>query len=354
MEYTALEIATLLGGSIEGNPDIKVNNLSKIEEGKPSTLSFLGNPKYEEYIYSTNASIVIVSKQFIPSKTVQATLIKVEDPYKAFSKLLEVYNSKKQDINTGIQQPSFIHENAEYGDNLSVGAFSYIGKGCKIGHNVKIYTQVYIGENVTIGDHCILYPGVKIYQNCVIGSGVIVHANAVIGSDGFGYSKDSEGRYIKIPQTGNVVIEDDVEIGASTTIDSATLGSTVIGKGVKLDNLVQVAHNVVIGEHTAIAAMVGVSGSVKIGKRCTIAGQVGFSGHIEIADDVMIGPQAGVTKSFKTPGTILLGAPAYEVRESKRIFAVTRRLPDMADKLSKLEKEMEAIKKSLSSHNSDE
>lgn len=344
MEYSAREIAALLGGSIEGDPDVKVNNLSKIEEGLPHTLSFMGNLKYEEYIYSTKASVVIVNRNFEPSQSVPATLIRVDDAYQAFAKLLEAYNSKSNG-QKGIEQPSFIAANATLGHDVFVGAFSYIGQGVKLGDRCKIHPGVYIGNNVELGDDCILHPGVKIYQNCKLGNRVIIHANAVVGADGFGYTRNEDKSYTKVSQIGNVIIEDDVEIGANTTIDSATLGSTIIRKGVKLDNLIQVAHNVEIGEHTAIASLVGISGSTQIGKRCVIAGQVGITGHVEIGDDITIGAQAGVTKSFTKPGIMILGAPAYEADESKKIFIATRRLPDLIKKIANLEAELEKLKK---------
>lgn len=344
MEYSAREIATLVNGTIEGYPDVKVSSLSKIEEGRPYTLSFMGNPKYEEYIYNTQASVVIVNRNFQPSKPVSATLIRVDDAYQAFAKLLEAYNSKNSS-QQGIEQPSFIAADATLGSDVYVGAFSYIGKGVKIGNRCKIYPGVYLGNYVELGDDCVLHPGVKIYQNCKIANRVIIHANAVIGADGFGYTQNEDKSYTKVSQIGNVIIEDDVEIGANTTIDSATLGSTIIRKGVKLDNLIQVAHNVEIGEHTAIASLVGISGSTKIGKRCVIAGQVGITGHVEIADDITIGAQAGVTKSFTKPGINILGAPAYEAEESKKIFIATRRLPDLIKKIANLEAELAKLKK---------
>lgn len=343
IEYSANEIAALLGGVIEGDPNVKVKNLSKIEEGEPYSLSFMGNPKYEEYLYKTRASVVIVNRNFKPSKPVSTTLIRVDDAYQAFSKLLNAYNSKNSNLN-GIEQPSFISSDVRMGEEVSVGAFSYIASGAKIGNRCKIYPGVYIGNNVEIGDDCILYPGVKIYQNCKLGNRVIIHANAVIGADGFGYTRNDDKSYTKVAQIGNVIIEDDVEVGANTTIDSATLGSTIIRKGVKLDNLVQVAHNVEIGEHTAIASLVGISGSTKIGKRCVIAGQVGITGHVEIGDDITIGAQAGVTKSFTKPGMKILGSPAYEANESKKIFIATRRLPDLMKKIANLEAELEKLK----------
>ena len=348
MEYSAQEIAALLGGTVEGNPNVKVSDLSKIEEGKPNTLSFMGNPKYEEYLYTSNASVIIINHGFVLSRPVSATLIRVDDAYKAFTKLLEAYNGK--DIATtieGVEQPSHVHPSAQVGRDVFIGTFSVINENAVIGEGTKIMQGVYIGKNVTIGKNCIIYPGVKIYQDCIIGNHVILHANSVIGADGFGYTKNTDQEYVKVPQIGNVVIEDHVEIGAGTTIDSATVGSTKIGRGVKIDNLVQVAHNVEIGENTAIAALVGISGSTKIGKRCVIAGQVGLAGHLEIAHDITIGAQAGVTKSFKQQGITILGSPAYEVNESKKIFIATRRLPDLIKKIANLEVELDALKKAL-------
>lgn len=347
MEYSALEIATLLGGEVEGDPNAKVSNLSKIEEGKPLTLSFMANPRYEEYVYTTEASVVIVNRTFVPSRPVKTTLIRVDDAYQAFTKLLHSYNGKNGHHVVGVQPQSFVSSDAQLGADVYVGAFAYIGKDVKIGRNTKIHPGVYVGDHVTIGDDCILHPGVRVYQHCQIGNRCIFHGNAVIGADGFGFAKRKDGSYEKIPQTGNVIIEDDVEIGACTTIDSATLGSTFIRKGAKIDNLVQIAHNVDIGEHTAIAALVGISGSTKIGSRCTIAGQVGIVGHIEIADDIIIGAQAGVTRSFTTPGITILGGPATEVAEAKRILIATRRLPDMADKIARLQAEINELRKLL-------
>lgn len=346
MEYSAHQIASLINGEIIGDPQVTVNNLSKIEEGGPGTLSFLGNPKYEEYIYNTLASIVIVNKTFTPKNKIEATLIKVEDPYQAFSTLLAAYNTKTNGLH-GIEQPTHIAPTASVGTNTAIASFVYVSHRAKIGNNCKIYSNVSIGNDVVIGNDVIIHPGVKIYQKCVIGDRTVIHANAVIGSDGFGFTKGKDGAYTKVPQIGNVIVGEDVEIGANTTIDSATLGSTLIGNGVKLDNLIQIGHNVEVGDHTAIAALVGISGSTKIGKRVVIAGQVGIVGHVEIADDITIGAQAGVTRSFTTPGITILGAPAYEINESKKIFIATRRLPDMQDKLKSLEKEIAELKKKL-------
>lgn len=345
MEYSALEIATLINGEIIGNPDTKVNNLSKIEEGRPGTISFMANLKYEDYIYNTDASIVIVNKSFSPKHNVNPTLIKVDDAYQAFASLLKEYNTKANGHYKGIDNQAYVSNSAKVSNSVTIGAFSYIGDNVEIGENSYIYPQVYIAKGTKIGKNVVLHPGVKIYENTVIGDRSIIHSNCVIGADGFGFTKQSDGSYHKVSQIGNVVIEEDVEIGACTTIDSATLGSTIIRKGVKLDNLIQIAHNVEIGENTAMAALVGVSGSTKIGKGCVIAGQVGLTGHIEIGDNITIGAQAGVTKSFTTEGMTLLGAPAYDMQEAKKIFIATRRMPDMLKKISNLEAELEKLKR---------
>lgn len=343
MEYSAQEIASLINGEIVGDPQVKVNSLSKIENGAPGTLSFLGNLKYEDYLYRTAASIVIVNKGFKPKNEVSSTLIQVEDPHKAFAVLLEAYNTKTNGLH-GVEQPCFIAPTATIGSNTGIAAFAYIGHRVKIGKNCKIYSGVTLGNDVEVGDDVILYPGVKIYQKCIIGNRTIIHSNAVIGSDGFGFIREKDGSFDKVTQIGNVIIEEDVEIGSNTSIDSATIGSTIIGKGVKLDNHIQIAHNVTIGEHTAIAAQVGISGSVKIGARCNIAGQVGIVGHIEIADDVTIGAGSGVARSFKTPGVTLLGAPATESHEAKKIWIAHKRLPDMLKKIANLEAEIAKLK----------
>jgi len=346
MEYSAHQIASLINGEIIGNPQVTVNNLSKIEEGGPGTLSFLGNPKYEEYIYNTLSSIVIVNKAFTPKNKIEATLIKVEDPYQAFSTLLSAYNTKTNGLH-GIEQPTHIAPTATIGTNTAIAAFVYVSHRAQIGNNCKIYSNVSIGNDVVIGNDVIIHPGVKIYQKCIIGDRTIIHSNAVIGSDGFGFSKNKEGVYTKVPQIGNVVIGEDVEIGANTTIDSATLGSTIIGKGVKLDNLIQIAHNVEIGENTAIASQAGISGSTKIGKRCSIGGKVGITGHLEIADDVNIGAGSGVAKSILKPGTTVLGSPAMELNETKKMWITQKKLPEMLEQLNKLHYELEALKKKL-------
>jgi len=337
MEFSAQQIAGFLNGSVEGNLEIKVSNLSKIEEGQPGTMTFLANPKYTQFIYTTGASIVVVSKNFTPSQPVQATLIRVDDPYKSFAKLLEMF----QRMQTGkkeVSSQAFIASGVRTGKNFSAGAFSYVAGNSVLGDDVTLYPQVYIGENVTVGNNCILYPGVTIYRDCVIGNNCIFHSGVVIGSDGFGFAPQEGSNYQKIPQIGNVVIEDDVEIGSNTTIDRATLGSTILRKGVKLDNLIQVAHNVEIGENTVIAAQSGISGSTKIGKNCMIAGQVGIIGHITIADNVRIGAQSGITGSITEPGASVLGSPGIDVRKTRRNYIHLSNLDEIVKRINHLEK----------------
>ncbi len=343
MEFTAKIIADFLKGSIEGNPDEKVTNVSPIEDGKSGTLSFLSNPKYEQFIYTTKASVVLVNKNFKTEKEVKATLIRVEDAYKAFASLLDLYQSSIPQ-KVGIDSKASISESAKVGDNCYIGDFAFIGENATIGENVKIYPQVYIGDNVVIGDNTILYPGVKIYHNCIVGRNCIIHASSVIGSDGFGFAPTEDGSFKKIPQIGNVVIEDDVELGSNVSVDRATMGSTVIQKGVKLDNLIQVAHNVVIGESTVIAAQTGVSGSAKVGKYCMIGGQVGVAGHISVADKVKVGAQAGIANNIKEEGKALLGSPAIEFRQATRAMAATKNLPELVQRVNQLEKQLKELK----------
>lgn len=340
MEFTAKQIAALLNGDIAGSPEAVVSKLAKIEEAGEGSLSFLANPKYTEYIYSTNASIVIVNKSFTPEKPIKSTLIKVEDAYKSFAKLLETYNQVKLN-KQGIEQPSFISKSASYGENLYIGAFSYIGENVKIGNNVKIYPGSYIGDNAVIGDNTIIFAGVKIYSETTVGKSCTIHSGVIIGGDGFGFAPNSENNYQKVPQIGNVVIEDHVEIGANTAIDRATLGSTIIRKGVKLDNLIQIAHNVEIGENTVIAAQTGVAGSTKIGKDCMIGGQVGIVGHITIADKVKIAAQSGIGQSITTEGEIVQGSPAFNISDYKRSYVMFRKLPKLADKIDNLQKNLQ-------------
>ena len=337
MEFTANDIAGLIGGRIEGNPEARVNKLAKIEEGEPQALSFLANPKYTQYIYSTQSSIVIVRTDFEPEQPVTATLIRVEDPYSAFARLLEVYDGM-QKKKSGISSGANVASSARIGKNVYIGEFACIGENVVIGDHVHIYPQTYIGDNTSIGAGTTLYQGVKIYHNCKIGNDCMIHAGVVIGADGFGFAPQNDNNYKKVSQIGNVVIEDNVEIGANTTIDRATLGSTIIRKGVKLDNLIQVGHNVEIGENTVIAAQTGISGSTKIGRNCMIGGQVGIVGHIVIADDVKIGAQAGVSGNISQPGSIMLGAPAIEIGRFKRSIAVFNNLDKLSARVSELER----------------
>jgi len=344
MEFTAKAISEFLGGEIVGDPEVKVNDITKIEEGRKGTLSFLANPKYNKYLYTTQSSIILINKSLKLEQSVNATLIKVEDAYQAFASLLNQY---VQSIprNTGVDANVHISSSSVYGKNAYIGAFTYIGKNVKIGDNVSLYPQVYIGDNVTIGDNTILYPGVKVYHDCRIGSDCTIHAGTVIGSDGFGFAPQEDHNYKKIPQIGNVVIKNDVEIGANVTIDRATIGSTIIGQGAKLDNLIQIAHNVEIGDHTVIIAQAGVAGSTKIGRNCIIAAQAGIVGHLKIADKVIIGAQSGVTNNIEKEGEIVLGAPAYNANEKKREFVVSRQLPSLYKRFNELEKEVEMLKK---------
>ncbi len=345
MEFSAQQIATLLEGEIIGNPEVKVSGLSKIEEGKIGTLSFLANPKYEDHIYQTKASIVIVNKAFNAQQEINAetTIIKVEDAYACFAKLLGMYDQAmaKPAI---IEKMSSISPNATIGENVYIGDFTYISAGAKIGDNVHIYPNSYIGDNVVIGDNTKIYAGVKVYRDCSIGKSCTIHSGAILGADGFGFAPNSENNYQKIPQIGNVILEDHVEIGANTCVDRATLGSTVVKKGVKLDNLVQIGHNVVIGDNTVMAAQVGVAGSTKLGKNMMIGGQVGIVGHISLADGTLIGAQSGVPKTIKKEGTTLLGSPAYEAEEYKKAYMGFRRLPQILDRLREVENELKNLK----------
>lgn len=334
MKVTIQQIADLLNGEIVGDPTIEVSDLSKIEEGKSGSLSFLANPKYIHYLYETKASAVIVNKSFVPENTVKAALIKVEDAYVAFTKLLEFYNQIKNN-KVGIEQPHFIGENTHYGKDIYIGAFAYIGQNCQIGDQVKIYPNTYIGDHVKIGDNTTIFAGSKIYSDSEIGSNCIIHAGTIIGSDGFGFAPQEDGSYTKVPQTGNVIIEDDVEIGANTTIDRATLGSTIIRKGAKLDNHIQIAHNVEVGAHTVIASQTGIAGSTKIGKYCQIGGQVGIVGHITIGNHVRIQAQSGVNKSLKD-NDVVQGSPAIAYGDFSKSFVHFRNFPKIVDEIEKL------------------
>ena len=341
MEFTAQTIAGFLQGSVEGNPETKVTDVSKIEEGRPETLSFLANPKYEKYLYTTEASVIIVNNSLTLTHPVKATLIRVPDAYQAFASLLELYSSmvpKK----TGIEQPSSIAASVKLGEDVYVGAFSYISENVKLGNNVKIYPQVFIGDNVIIGDNTTVFSGVKIYHNCKIGTNCVLHSGSVIGADGFGFAPQSEdNNYKKIPQIGNVVIEDNVEIGSNTTVDRATMGSTFIRKGVKLDNLIQIAHNVEIGENTVIAAQCGVAGSTKVGRDCMFGGQVGIAPHLTIANGVKLGAKSGINSSIKKENEIMIGSPVQPFTEFMKCYVVFRRLPEMKQELDALKKKLE-------------
>ncbi|TLU98963.1 UDP-3-O-(3-hydroxymyristoyl)glucosamine N-acyltransferase [Dyadobacter luticola] len=341
MKFTVSEIAQMLDGTIVGDEKITINSAAKIEEGQPGCISFLANSKYEAFIYTTQSSAVIVNKDFAPKKEVAATLIYVENAYTAFTILLEEYQKRLSRIKTGVEQPSFIGENSKLGDDCYRGAFSYIGKNCIIGDDVKIYPHAYLGDNVSIGAGSVIHPGVRIYDNTVIGKCCTIFANTVIGGDGFGFAPQSDGSYKTIPQLGNVIIEDDVSIGSNTTIDCATMGSTIIRQGVKIDNLVQIAHNVEIGKNTVIAAQSGISGSTTVGEQCIIAGQVGVVGHITIANNTKIGAQSGLGKSIKKEGLSLSGSPARDLNEHLRSMALVRRLPEMEERLKDLESKHE-------------
>jgi UDP-3-O-[3-hydroxymyristoyl] glucosamine N-acyltransferase len=337
MKFTAAQIAGILEGEVVGDPNAEVYKLSKIEEGTEGSLTFLANSKYINFIYTTQATITIVNATFVPEQAITTTLIKVEDAYQSFSKLLDYYNQIKL-MKSGIEQPSVISEGVTYGSDLYLGSFSYIGKNVTIGNNVKIYPNSFIGDNVTIGNNCVFFAGVRIYSESVIGTNCIIHSGAIIGSDGFGFAPQEDGTYKKVPQIGNVIIEDDVEIGSCTTIDRATLGSTIIRKGVKLDNHIQVAHNVEIGENTVIAAHTGIAGSTKIGKNGMIGGQVGFAGHLIIGDNVKIQGQSGIARNL-SDGEVVQGTPAFTYGDFAKSYVHFKNLPKMVSELEQLKKQ---------------
>jgi|TARA_B110000881_G_C18559311_1_gene508822 UDP-3-O-[3-hydroxymyristoyl] glucosamine N-acyltransferase len=341
MKFTAQQIAKILNGDIVGKTDIEVSSLAKIEEGKKGDLCFLSNEKYTPHIYTTKASVVIVNSSFNPEKEISTTLIKVEDAYTSFSQLLELYN-KMQFNKVGISEKSDIDKNSTIGKDVFIGAFTSIAEGVKIGENVKIHSNCFIGENVSIADNTIIFPNVSIYHDCKIGKNNIIHSGVVIGSDGFGFAPDEDNNYAKISQIGNVTIGDDVEIGANTTIDRATMGSTKIGNGVKLDNLIQIAHNVEIGECTVIAAQAGVAGSSKIGKNCMIGGQTAVSGHLTIADEVKIAGQSGIASSIKEVGKIVQGPMAFDIRDFQRSYIIFKKLPELYRTVNTLKKEIQS------------
>lgn len=343
MKFLASQIAALLNGTVEGNPETEVWNVAKIEEGAPGMLSFLANPKYTPYIYETQSSVVIVNKTFVAEKPVTATLIRVDDAYASFAKLLAFYDQITQD-KQGVSSLAFMSPTAKYGENLYLGEFAFVGENVTLGNNVKVYPQVFIGDGCVIGDNTVLYPGVRLYRNTVIGQRCVIHAGAVIGADGFGFVPQEDGHYEKIPQVGNVQIDDDVEIGANTTIDRSTMGSTHVHKGVKLDNLVHLAHNVEVGENTAMAAQVGVSGSTHLGKNCVVGGQTGFVGHLHIANGSKFGGQCGVMGSIKEENQEFMGTPIQPLRQYLVANARFRHIDEMARKLEALEKELAALK----------
>ncbi len=345
MEFTAAQIAGILNGDVIGDENQSVSGLSKIEDGKADTLSFLANPKYEEHIYDTKASVCIVNRTFEPKEKLpeHLTLIKVDDAYACFAKLLEVYNQMRRK-QPKIESPSHISSSATLGEDLHIGAFSYIGDHSSVGDNTIIYPNVYIGENVKIGTNCVLHPGVTIYADCVLGNNCIIHSGVKIGADGFGFVPDENGEYSKVPQIGNVLIEDNVEIGSNSTIDRATLGSTILRKGVKIDNLVHLAHNVEVGRNTAMAAQVGVAGSTKIGENVMIGGQAGISGHITIADNTKIVAQSGIPGSVKKADT-LMGSPGIHIEDFKKSYFGFRKLPFILNKIQEFDKKFKELSK---------
>ena len=342
MKFSAAQIAALINGKVEGDANVSVSSFGKIEEAQNGQLAFLANPKYEEYLYSTKASVIIINDALDLKQQIPATVIRVPDAYSAFASLLNTYQKMMQQQLVGVQEPAYISKSASYGQNVFVGAFAYLGENVKIGNNTKIYPNVYLGNNVKVGDNSIIHPGVKIYHDCEIGNNVIIHAGTVVGSDGFGFAPQADGSFQKVPQIGNVVIEDNVEIGANTTIDRATIGSTIIRSGAKLDNLIQIAHNVEIGNSTVVAAQAGISGSTKVGKGVMIGGQVGIVGHINIGDGAKINAQSGVSKSIE-PGKAVTGSPAHDYTSTLRSQAISRNLPELQKKI----KELEAIIRQL-------
>ena len=344
MTFSAAQIAMLINGKTEGDANASVNSFGKIEEAQTGQLAFLANPKYEEYLYSTRASVIIINESLELRQVISATLIRVPDAYTAFATLLSKYQQMMQQHLNGVQEPSYVAKSATYGQNVFIGAFAYLGENVALGNNTKIYPNAFLGNNVKIGDDCVIHPGVKIYHDCVLGNNVIVHAGTVIGSDGFGFAPQADGSFKKVPQIGNVLIEDNVEIGANTTIDRATIGSTIIKSGAKLDNLIQIAHNVEIGNSSVVAAQSGISGSTKVGKGVMIGGQVGIVGHINIGDGAKINAQSGVSKSIE-PGKAVTGSPAHDYTSTLRSQAISRKLPELEKRI----KELEAIVKQLMS-----
>jgi len=342
MQFTAGDINLLLNGTLEGDATVSVNRLAKIEEGTAGSLSFLANPRYEQYLYTTQSSVVIINNDQVLAQPVAATLIRVENAYSAFTALLNQYNAIKLN-KSGIEQPSFVHETAKVGKNAYIGAFAYIGPNVTMGDNCKIYPNAYIADNVTLGDNVTLFPGVTIYFDCVLGNNVTIHSGTIIGADGFGFAPNADGSYTKISQIGNVIIEDDVEIGSNTTVDRATMGSTIIRKGVKLDNLIQVAHNVEIGANTVVAAQTGISGSTKIGERVILGGQVGVVGHITIANGTQVQAQSGISRVITEESKKWMGSPATKYADHMRSQVVFQRLPELEKRIQELEKIIKSL-----------
>ena len=348
MKFSAQRIADFLNGTLEGNPDVLVSDISRIEEGRQGTLTFLANLKYLNFVYETKASVILLNQDLILSREIEATIIRVKDPYASLAKLLTLVEQVPD--RAGLEEPCMVSPEATLGKDVYIGAFSYISKKARIGNNVIIFPNGYISENVVIGDDTIIYAGARVHHNCVIGAKCIIHSGVVIGGDGFGFAPHTGNDYAKVPQIGNVIIEDQVEIGSNTTIDRATIGSTIIRKGVKLDNLIQIAHNVEIGENTVIAAQTGISGSTKIGRNCMIGGQVGIIGHITIADGTRIAAQSGVGQSLEKPGVAWQGSPCFEVMPYQRSYVMFRKLPDMAERIRELENQVKELQKRLFLH----
>jgi len=344
MEFTAAVIAGFLKGEIVGDPETKVSTVAKIEEGHKGALSFLANPKYEHYIYSTASSVVLVNADFVPTAPISATLIKVKNSYEAFASLLTLVEQSKPK-KKGIHPTAVIEATANVGVDVYIGAYAYIGENSTIGDGSRIYPHVYIGDGTQLGKNCLVYAGVKIYHECLIGNGCTIHAGSVIGSDGFGFAPQSESEFMKIPQIGNVILEDNVEIGANVAIDRATMGSTIIRRGVKIDNLIQIGHNVEIGENTVMAGQTGVAGSTRIGKNCMFAGQVGIAGHLKVADGTKAGAQAGIAGDIKEPNSTILGSPAIDYKQYLKSSVIFRKLPELKMKVDQLEKDLEKLKK---------
>ncbi len=342
MNFTAALIAEFLKGSVEGNPEATVNDISKIEEGKPGTLSFLANPKYEKFIYDTQSTIVIVNADFQPQKDISATLVRVKNAYESFAALLRLYDQSKP-RKSGVSKMASISETASLGKELYVGDFTVVAENTTLGDGVQLYPQVYVGDNVKIGEGTILHPGVKVYEGCEIGANCVIHAGAVIGGDGFGFAPNQENNYEKVPQVGKVIIEDHVEVGANTTVDRATIGATILRKGVKLDNLIMIGHNVEIDENTVIAAQSGISGSTKVGKNCMFGGQVGLIGHITIASGVKIAAQSGISKDVKEEGMVIQGSPAFEFGPYQRSYLLFRNLPKIREQINELERKVAGL-----------